>query len=61
MKVTLSQKEVFEAVKEWCAKRFPVDDKVAVTWKTTHLGGDKYDLEFHLAGVEMPPKEGPYR
>lgn len=35
MKVTLTQNEVFEAVKEWCSKRFPLGEKTTMVWKTT--------------------------
>lgn len=65
MTVVLSEKEVTEAVREWCEKRFPMADKQTMTWKAINLGtvsGEtKYRLEFTVSGVEIPPKEGPYR
>jgi hypothetical protein len=63
MKVQLTETEVREAVKEWCLKRFPIDEKTQISWKAILVDHAKglYRLEFTLDGVEMPPKEGPYR
>lgn len=61
MKVILSEKEINEAVLEWLSRRFPIGDNVGIGWQTHKVTADKYSLEFTVTGVEVPPKDGPFR
>ncbi len=63
MKVVISEKEVTEAVRQWCERRFPLAEKQKISWKANPIptSPGSYYLEFTVEGVDIPPKDGPYR
>lgn len=65
MFVQLTETEVFEAVKEYLAKRgIPADEsKMGWSYLANGAGGriPNGKLRVHADGVTVPPKDGPYR
>ncbi len=68
MTAILNQKELIEAVKEWCEKRgLPVPSEVEFLAKLEHAGtrtvissSDSYKFEAKVLNLDMQ-KNGPYR
>jgi hypothetical protein len=65
--VTLSEAEIYEAVREWCTRRgIPVPEKHSMDWKY-NTNGSGYTtignarLVISVYGLQIAPKDGPYR
>ncbi len=68
MMAVLTQKEIIEAVKEWCEKRgIPPTDDVQICGQlkkgtiSSNPSTPEYEFYIQMRGIQMPPKEGPYR